>query len=129
MTIEASRGPAAPFVAYAAAVRRRQAAARSAPHWRQRQRVPRSAGTRLSGVSSWPLPQRLGGKTVRWARFGPKSGNIEQVQSTPPLALSSLAIFLMAERAKLRTQVRLVEGSSPGPLTFSPSLDPRSLAR
>ena len=36
-------------VAYATALRRwRQAAARSAPHWRQRQGVPHSAGVRLS---------------------------------------------------------------------------------
>lgn len=41
---------------------RRQVPARSDPHWRERQRIPRSAGTRLSGVSSWPLPQRPGGK-------------------------------------------------------------------
>jgi len=31
---------------------------RSAAHCRQRQRVPRSAGAKLSGVSSWPLLQR-----------------------------------------------------------------------
>jgi len=43
--------------------RQRHAAAGSAPHCRQGQRVPRSPGTRLSGVSSWPLPQRAGAKT------------------------------------------------------------------
>ncbi len=37
----------------------RHAAARSAPHCRQRHRAPRSAGTRLSGVSSSPLPHRV----------------------------------------------------------------------
>jgi len=74
-------------VGYPAAARRRQAAARSAPHFRQRQRVPDSAGARLSGVSSWPLPQRLAGTTVSRTRFDPKSGNIEQVHSTPPLPL------------------------------------------
>ena len=48
---------------------RRQAAARSTPHCRQRQRVPRSASTRLSGVSAWPLPQRVGAKTLSDGRF------------------------------------------------------------
>jgi len=43
--------------------------ARSAPHSRQRQRVPRPAGTTLSGVSSWPLPQRLGANTLSDGRF------------------------------------------------------------
>jgi hypothetical protein len=45
------------------------AAARSAPHSLQRQRVPRSAGTGLSGVSSWPLPYRIWGRTAPRARF------------------------------------------------------------
>jgi hypothetical protein len=40
------------------------------PHCRHRQRVPRSAGARLSEVSMCPLPQRLGGKTVPRTRFG-----------------------------------------------------------
>jgi len=63
----------------------RHAAARLGPHCGRRQRMPRSAGTRLWGVSSWPLPQRFGGKTVPRTRFGTKSGNIEQVYSTPAI--------------------------------------------
>ena len=47
--------------------RRRHAAARSGPHCRQRQRIPHSAGTRLSDVSSWP--QRVGAKTLPDGRF------------------------------------------------------------
>jgi hypothetical protein len=31
--------------------------------------VPRSAGARLSGVSSWPLPQQVGAKTLSDGRF------------------------------------------------------------
>jgi hypothetical protein len=57
--------------------RLRHAAARSAPHCRQRQRVPRSAGTTLSGVSSWPLPQRVGAKTLSDGPFGANRGVIE----------------------------------------------------
>jgi hypothetical protein len=30
------------------------------------------SGVRLSSVSSWPLPQRLGGKRISWTRFGAK---------------------------------------------------------
>jgi hypothetical protein len=76
--------------------RRRQAAARSAPHFRQRQRVPDSTSARLSGVSSWPLPQRPGGKTVPRTRLGAKSGNIEQVHSTPALARWQTGLRLRA---------------------------------
>jgi hypothetical protein len=36
-------------------------------------------------MSSWPFPQQFGGKMVSLTRFGPKSGNIEQVHSAPAI--------------------------------------------
>ena len=45
--------------------------------------VPRSASIRLSGVSSWPLPQQVGAETLSDGRFFANRGIIELVQSTP----------------------------------------------
>ena len=110
-------------VAYATALyRRRQAAARSAPHWGQRQRVSQSAGGQV-----WRAGDRTRSRRELQRISTSMKSRVCETQLRPPLPLSSLA-RLMTEPAKLRTPRRPVtEGSSlPGPPTFSrsPSLGP-----
>src|SRR5215469_4569467 len=55
-------------------------------HCRQRQRLPRSASTRLSGVSSWPSPQRVALKPSGVPeRFGEDLWEIRPDHLEPPL--------------------------------------------
>jgi hypothetical protein len=64
-------------------------------------------------VSSWPLPQRPGGKTAPRTYFGANSGNIEQVHSTPPLPNSTQPPMASGKTARLKPIRAITYGFSP----------------
>jgi hypothetical protein len=92
--------------------RRRNAAARSRPHCRQRHRSALRSIGRLSGVSGCPLPQWLGISSRRILRrsiLGKWTTAVLLVQITPPLPIAMVCTALQRfapARATVRTERR-----------------------